>query len=220
MLPRLLMRLLIGLMQLFATFLRLLVTLVMTTFCGGSSNALAMMQTPLDLLLRGSLATRFGIWPAWLITFLLITVVATLILLVLLRIAAGFSTAMWLGWLASLWIHFLTCILDATTLQKVFLHLLARQCNELKAFSTSTTAPIMTDHYMVQECAIIFHDICTDRATGYPGFLFQLSLIRGEYGDAWQSQLWMQFLQESQWHDVATFKYYDGKRPPKVFHLQ
>ena len=64
-----------------------------------------------------------------LIIFLLLTVLVILVLfvlLILLRLAAGFATAMWLGQLAALRIHLLTCVLDATTLQKVLLHLLAR----------------------------------------------------------------------------------------------
>ena len=39
----------------------------------------------------------------------------------------------------------------------------------------------MTDHYMVQEHAVVLHNVRADRATGYPGFLPQLSLVRGEY---------------------------------------
>ena len=71
-------------------------------------------------------------------------------------------------------------VLDATTLKKV-LHLVARRCDELEALSTKETAPIMADHYMVEECAIVLHNVCTDRTTGYSCLLPQLSLIRGEY---------------------------------------
>ena len=49
----------------------------------------------------------------------------------------------------------------------------------LRLLSTSKIAPIMRDDYVVKECAIIFHDVCTDWATGYPGFVPHLSLLMG-----------------------------------------
>ena len=194
MLPCLFMRFLMGLVWLFAAFLWLLVTLVMTTFCTGLSNAFTMMQTFQDLLLRSSFITGFRLQSTWLITFLIFT---TLVTLVLLGLATGFTTTMWLGWLAALRICLLARILDAATLQKVLLHLLARWHNELKAFSTRETAPIMADHYMVEECAVVLHYVCTERTTGYFSLLPQLSLIQSEYQYVQQSQSQVQFLQET-----------------------
>ena len=44
-------------------FLQLLVTPMMATCCAGLSKVLTMMQTLLDLLLRGRFATSFGLQP-------------------------------------------------------------------------------------------------------------------------------------------------------------
>ena len=71
--------------------------------------------------------------------------------------------------------------LEATTLQKVLLHLLARQCDECEAFSTRETAPIMADHYMVEEHTVILHNVCADRTTGYSVLLPQLNLFQSVY---------------------------------------
>ena len=46
----------------------------------------------------------------------------------------------------------------------------------------------MADHYMVKESAFFIHDVHADRTTGYPHFLPQLSLVRGEYWYVLQSQ--------------------------------
>ena len=156
------------------------------------------MRTLLDLLLRGSFATR--IWTpthARLVTFLLIAMLVTLVLLGLPGLDSPLPCD--LDNLLPCKSVFSCASLMPRYFKKCYLHLLARWCDKFEAFSTSKTAPIVTDHYMVKEHAIVFHDICADRATGYPGFLSQLSLVRGEYGDVRQSQLWMQFLQESQW---------------------
>ena len=80
-------------------------------------------------------------------------------------------------------------VLNAVTLQKVLLHLLTRQHDELEAFSTRETAPIVTDHYMVEEHAVILHNVHADRTTGHSHLLPQLSLVRGEYQYTQQSQL-------------------------------
>ena len=88
--------------------------------------------------------------------------------------------------------------------------------DKFKAFSMSKIAPVMTDYYVVKEHAIIFHDIHADRAKGYPGFLPHLSLLRGEYGDAKQSELQMKFLPKFQWCHIASFKHDDDKRLPMV----
>ena len=77
----------------------------------------------------------------------------------------------------------------------------------------------MRDDDVVKECAIIFHNICADRATGYPGLLAQLSRVRGEYWDVQQSVPQMKFLHKSQQCHIASFKYDNDIRPPMVFGL-
>ena len=191
------MQLLMGLMWLFATFLQLLVTLVMTALLHWIQQCIYYDAWTLqDLLLRSGFTTGFRLWSAWLITFLLFAALVTL--LVLLGLAAGFATAMWLGWLAAL--------------QNPFAHM-HPWCHDTSK-SASSSAGQMTQWTQgishKKNCSNngrslygwgmhCHSSLCThaDRTTGYSHLLPQLSLIWGEYRYAWQSQSWMQFLQES-----------------------
>ena len=158
----------------------LLMTTTSSTRC---SKACTLALTALGIALGAHLVISFGPLFMSLMSLMILQIpFLGVCLLSALSIVAMSVALVLLGLSAYLGVRLSTCLTDAGTLQEVLLQLLPQHGNHVHAFTTYEVAPVMSDHDVVQEHAVILDDIGTNRATGYAGFVTTFCLFPSKDG--------------------------------------